>query len=52
MEKRIASELMQEVPKLAAQVTVITHKIHEVSLEADRVSCQSCQKPCLANILG
>lgn len=48
MEKQLATELMQEVLKLTAQLNVIIIKIQEVSPEADRLSLDLHMGPMMA----
>ena len=48
MEEQIATELMQEVLKLTAQLNVIMHQIQEVTPEADRFGLDRHMGPMMA----
>ena len=48
MEKQTATELMQEVLKLSAQLNVIIHKIQEITPESDRKAFDSHMGPRMA----
>lgn len=48
MEKKISTELMQEVLKLSAQLNVIIKKIQEITPESDRKAFDSHMGPMMA----
>jgi len=48
MDRQIATELMQEVLKLSAQLNVIIHKVQEISPEAERKEFDKHMGPTMA----